>query len=128
MPKDPKLADEIAKGPGENTPPLVKGWKFLRDNLTFALTLIYIDLTVIGFSYAFLFYRQLGVQIVDFADVGDFFLIAVRFPLVTLMVSLGQIILISFLFLPPFSAFGGGLTSLGIFGQSWPLRPAFTYL
>ncbi len=97
MPEDPKPADKIAQGNEEATPLRDRVGRFLYDNPTFALTLIYIDLSGIGLLYAFLFYRQLGVQILDFTEVGDFLLIAFRFPIVILVALLSQAIALVFL-------------------------------
>jgi len=68
---------------------------FFRENPTLALTLMYVDLTGIGIFYSLIFYRQFGINIFDFAEIGDFLLAAFKSPAITFSVLLAQILLIS---------------------------------
>lgn len=61
---------------------------------------MYVDLTGIGLLYAFLLYREFGIHILDFAEIGDFLLAAFKAPRVTLSVLLAQVLFVClFLFL-----------------------------
>jgi hypothetical protein len=64
---------------------------FFRENPTFILTLAYVDLTGIGILYAIFFCRVFGINIFDFAEIGDFLLAAFKAPLVTFLLLLGQV-------------------------------------
>jgi len=70
---------------------------FFRENSTLIsliLTLTYVDLTGIGILYAIFFYRVFGINIFDFAEIGDFLLAAFKAPIVTFLVLLGQVLLV----------------------------------
>ena len=77
-----------------------KGRGFFREHPTFFLTLMYVDLTGIGIFYAFIFYRQFGINIFDFAEIGDFLIAAFKAPAVTFSVLLVQVLLVSLPVLP----------------------------
>jgi hypothetical protein len=64
---------------------------FCRENPTLLLSLMYVDLTGIGILYSLLFYRQFGINIFDFAEIGDFLLAAFKAPGVTFFVLLAQV-------------------------------------
>jgi hypothetical protein len=94
MPEESKQKDKDAQGkePQATRRGKVKG--FFREHPTFFLTLMYVDLTGIGILYTLIFYRQFGINIFDFAEIGDFLLAAFKAPAITFLVLLAQVLLI----------------------------------
>ena len=70
---------------------------FFRENPTLLLSLMYVDLTGVGILYSLLFYGQFGINIFDFAEIGDFLLAAFKAPGVTFSVLLAQVALLGLL-------------------------------
>jgi hypothetical protein len=70
---------------------------FFRENPTLLLSLMCVDLTGIGILYSLIFYRQFGINIFDFAEIGDFLLAAFKAPGVTFSVLLAQVGLLGLL-------------------------------
>lgn len=62
----------------------VPGW--LRANPGLGLTLAYLVLNMVGVAYSWAFYRNLGVNFLDFAETTDFVIAVIREPLPVLLV------------------------------------------
>jgi hypothetical protein len=64
-------------------------WKWLRwvarEHPALLFTLGYLFLAAVGITYDFWLYRAFGVDILDYAEVSDFLLAAVREPMVVLL-------------------------------------------
>ena len=56
--------------------------KLLREQPALFLSLGYVFLTFVGMVYEWLLFQRFGVNVLDYADVGDFLLAAVREPTV----------------------------------------------
>jgi len=70
------------------------GQHLLKQHPALALTLGYLFLTAVGMVYEFLFLRQFGLQIFDFADASDFLLVAFRQPLLLVFTLLSLLALV----------------------------------
>lgn len=61
---------------------------WLRANPGLGLTLAYLILSAVGVAYSWAFYRNLGVNFLDFAETTDFVIAVIREPLPVLLVVL----------------------------------------
>lgn len=61
---------------------------WLRANPGLGLTLAYLVLSAVGVAYSWAFYRNLGVNFLDFAETTDFVIAVIREPLPVLLVAL----------------------------------------
>ena len=61
---------------------------WLRANPGLGLTLAYLILSAVGVAYSWAFYRNLGVNFLDFAETTDFVIAVIREPLPVLLVAL----------------------------------------
>lgn len=77
--KETKQEDSVVQGTEENY-----RWgkiaRYLFDNLTSALTLLYIYVTAIGMIYSWVLYGRFEINIFDYSEVGDFLLAAFKIP------------------------------------------------
>jgi hypothetical protein len=90
--------DSSAQGNDENNR-WGKVKTFFRENPTFVLTVMYVDLTGIGILYSWLLYRQFGINVFDFAEIGDFLLVAFKAPAVTFSALLAQVLFVALPFI-----------------------------
>jgi len=69
--------------PPTRTPARYRPWvvRLLERHPGALLTGLYLALTAIGIAYDFLYFRRFGVNILDYAETGDFLLAALRAPL-----------------------------------------------
>jgi hypothetical protein len=96
--KESQQKDSSAQGNDENNR-WGKVKTFFRENPTLVLTLMYVDLTGIGILYSWLLYRQFGINIFDFAEIGDFLLVAFKAPAVTFSALLAQVLFVALPFI-----------------------------
>ena len=98
MTQESQQKDSSAQGNDENN-----RWgevkTFFRENPTLVLTLMYVDLTGIGILYSWLLYRQFGINVFDFAEIGDFLLVAFKAPAVTFSALLVQVLFVALPFI-----------------------------
>lgn len=59
--------------------------RFFGEHPTLLLSLCYFVITVIGVLYHYYFYREFGINIIKFADLSDFLLVAVLEPMSLLL-------------------------------------------
>jgi hypothetical protein len=98
MTKESQQKNSGAQGNDENNR-WGKVKTFFRENPTFVLTLMYVDLTGIGLLYSWLFYRHFGINTFDFAEIGDFLLAAFKVPAVTFSALLAQVLFVALPFI-----------------------------
>lgn len=82
----PQIDPSEFRGPAEYVAPYSGYARTLaREHPALVLTLGYLFLTVVGLCYDFWYYRRFGIDILEFADVPDFLLAAMRQPMVLLL-------------------------------------------
>jgi hypothetical protein len=86
------VGDSVTNEQKDNSAGKDKG--FFREHPTFFLTLMYVNLTGIGILYSLIFYRQFGINIFDFAEIGDFLLAAFKASAVTFSAVLAQVFVV----------------------------------
>jgi hypothetical protein len=62
--------------------------KFVLGHHTFVVSLLYLYVTAYGMLYSWSLYRTFGINIFDYSEVGDFLLIAFKYPGVLLLTGL----------------------------------------
>jgi hypothetical protein len=96
MTEQPKQEERDAQGNEQKDDSWGKVEKFLRDNRTLSLSLLYLYTTGIGMIYTSVFYSRFGINLFDYSEPGDFLLAAIKKPIALLLVGF-QVLLIGYL-------------------------------
>jgi hypothetical protein len=85
--EEPKRQEKDARESVENNRwDKIKG--YLLDNPTLALTLLYLYVTAVGMLYSAVLYRSFGINIIDYSEIGDFLLAALKNSIAFLVLAL----------------------------------------
>jgi hypothetical protein len=107
--------------------------RMIRDHPSLLLTLVYLLVSAIGVIYSYFFYREFGINIVEFVDLSDFLLASIQEPISIVIffgISLATLAmyLLDFWVRKKFPGYGSWLINRAAAKYTDPIAPALIIL